>query len=696
MNKIDFEYQCKEHSQKIKYSRYCLSCGKSICILCIKSKKHEGHLIENLDDLIIDDDKYNEIKNNQSRLKLFKEELSNKHDEIKMINNKIMQLSNIITKLIKEIKERYKLINSDFEFNEKIINSYEREETNYYILNKIQSLKFAMNNDNLKLDILYEKLDELKLIGGKNMWISENYCKDWGLKEGIREFLQNQYDEVITLTKSKNNINIKKYGEIYTIKGKKSQLNFEFSKIDVNKICGKIEYDKINKILSISNEGEICLADFLLGGTKEEQANLNCIGHFGEGMKLAILALCRENKNVIILSSNQKYTFSLKEDPNFKKESKIIKCLHCNIESINKNDKDYMENENQVKVIINNISEEEWSNQINNFLWLIENDIEIYTSIEKECELGQMIFEDYLKGKLFIKGIYVQEISNYDFKKNLPGFNLYTLKTNRDRNIIQNDFELKENLSRIVSGIFNKNIKYLTNVQKKEGKSFEQNNYGFKEKNYFSIGKPINPNFKYLTQNLLYCLQNKSKKIFDPYTLSSKLSQECKNLIWDEMNLEKDNNGKQPICYENDIKNFIKNRKLSKNFYPYYIVSWDLYYILKYCSKYESIEDKYSRYKKDIIIVSPDKEHQNALNNINSILKRNLSNCENKNIHIITFEESDINFCFFENNDYIFNCEKLKEKPDINWKFWIICKILKMEEINFEDNYEIFYELFDN
>lgn len=413
-------------------------------------------------------------------------------------------------------------------------------------------------------------------------------------------------------------------------------------------------------------------------------------------MKLAILALCRENKNVIILSSNQKYSFSLKEDPNFKKESKIIKCLHCNIESINKNDKDYMEKENQVKVIINNINEEEWSNQINNFLWLIENDIEIYTSIEKECELGQIIFEDYLKGKLFIKGIYVQEISNYDFKKNLPGFNSYTLKTNRDRNIIQNDSELKKDLSRIISGIFNKNIKYLTNFQKKEGKSFEQNNYGFIEKTYFLIGKPIYSNFKYLTQNLLYCLQNKSKRIFDPHILSSKLSQECKNLIWNEMNLEKDHNDKQPIYNENEIKKFINNRKLSNNFYPYYMVSWDLYYILKDCPKYESIEDKYSRYKKDIIISSPDKEHQNALNDINSILKRNISKCKNKNIQFINFKQSDKNFCYFENNDYIFNCEKLKEKPDINWKFWIICKILKMEEINFEDNYDLFDNLFND
>jgi len=29
------------------------------------------------------------------------------------------------------------------------------------------------------------------------MWISEKYCKSWGLKEAIREFIQNQYDCVM-------------------------------------------------------------------------------------------------------------------------------------------------------------------------------------------------------------------------------------------------------------------------------------------------------------------------------------------------------------------------------------------------------------------------------------------------------------------------------------------------------------------
>ena len=143
----------------------------------------------------------------------------------------------------------------------------------------------------------------------------------------------------------------------------------------------------------------------------------------------------------------------------------------------------------------------------------------------KEYELGQMIFEEYLKGKLFIKGIYVQEISNYDFEKNLPGFNSCQLKTNRDRNIIQKDYELREDLAAIVSVIFNKNIQYLTNIQKNEGKSFVQNKYGFEKTNNFIV-KSFSPKFKYFTQNLIYCLEHKSISIYDVSKLSSKLSQE--------------------------------------------------------------------------------------------------------------------------------------------------------------------------
>ena len=690
----DFVYVCKEHDDKI-YSSYCFSCRKNICQFC--KDEHPDHQIKHLSDLEINRAKFNKIKENESKMKLAKEELSNKHDEIKAIKNKIDQLTNIITQLGNTIKEKFKEINSEFEFNEKIIEYYKKNKINYYILNKIKSLTFTTNDENLKFDNLYDKLNELILIGEKNMWISEKYCKDWGLKEGIREFLQNQYDSIITQIKSKKNLKVEKSGLNFKFTNKNENENRNKNKN--NTIFGKIEYDKTNKILSISNKGEICLADFLLGGIKDEQTNSDLIGHFGEGMKLGILGLCRENKNVTIISSNQKYTFFLKEDPNFIKESKKVKCLHCKIENIKNDNKDYMDK--QVKVIINNISEDEWRNQINNYLWLTEN-IEIYTAIEKkngkECELGQIIFEDSLKGKLFIKGIYVKEIvpetSNDNFEKeNLPGFNSYQLKTNRDRNIVQNYYELQKDLAAIASVFFNENIQ--TNIQKNEGKLFVQKKCGFERKTNKSIGKNIDPKNKYL----LDCLEH-STGIFDAYTLSSKLSLESKNLIWNEMSSRKDsngkdNNGKQPTDDKSYIKGFLEEKKLSKDFYPYYVVSWDLFRILRGSSEYESIEDKYTKYQNNLEIVSPDLEHQNALEKINSILISNLQNYESKTIIFKKMVESDINFCFGEDNEYIFNSEKLKEKLDIKWNFWILVKILKMEEdINIEDNYQIFYDLF--
>jgi len=101
--------------------------------------------------------------------------------------------------------------------------------------------------------------------------------------------------------------------------------NFRLLFININegKIYGEIKYDNESNTLYISNEGEILLADFLLGGSKDEENNSEIIGTFGEGMKLAILALCRLEKNVTIFSSNRKYNFSIKEDNNFVKNSQV-------------------------------------------------------------------------------------------------------------------------------------------------------------------------------------------------------------------------------------------------------------------------------------------------------------------------------------------------------------------------------------
>jgi hypothetical protein len=44
-----------------------------------------------------------------------------------------------------------------------------------------------------------------------NMWISEKYVSHWGFKEGIREFIQNQYDGMIIKIGDKNDLNVEKF-----------------------------------------------------------------------------------------------------------------------------------------------------------------------------------------------------------------------------------------------------------------------------------------------------------------------------------------------------------------------------------------------------------------------------------------------------------------------------------------------------
>ena len=233
----------------------------------------------------------------------------------------------------------------------KLFKIQENLESNYSNIKSQEKNKFNKNSKN-------------KTDGESNMWISEKYCKNWGLREAIREFIQNQYDGMITEVGTKKNLDIKNAGNKYSLNGKGKYLDYDFFKKDNNKKVGEIRYDKYNKNLSISNKGELSLADFLLGGSKDEQNNSEIIGVFGEGMKLAILALCRLNKDVTIISSNKIYSFCIKEDYNFIKNSIPQRCLHCKIGDIN--DIDYMDYMSQVIVIIQNIEENEWLNEIMN------------------------------------------------------------------------------------------------------------------------------------------------------------------------------------------------------------------------------------------------------------------------------------------------------------------------------------------
>ena len=64
-----------------------------------------------------------------------------------------------------------------------------------------------------------------------NTWVSHLYCKRWGLREGMREILQNQKDEIINQI-GKENLEIKTYND--------SNYDFDFIHKDTQEIYGGI------------------------------------------------------------------------------------------------------------------------------------------------------------------------------------------------------------------------------------------------------------------------------------------------------------------------------------------------------------------------------------------------------------------------------------------------------------------------
>lgn len=350
-------------------------------------------------------------------------------------------------------------------------------------------------------------------------------------------------------------------------------------------------------------------------------------------------------------------------------------------------------------VKINNITEEEWGNQVDNFLWLLGNDIEIYTSInEKGEEMGEIIYEDYLKGKIYVKGIYVQDAEitkNADKNiKNIPGFNT-TLKLDRDRNCIQSNSELKSVTSKIISGTFNKNIDYLKDAQENTGYTFIRTKYGFEKTNdnNYSGNKENNAKLKNITKNLIELLEVESE-VIDYYAIGSNLSPEAIEIIYNEMNMKPENKNKYPSNNINHIVTFLDDKKLPKEFYTYYKVSYDLFHVLEKSKNFKNVEKKFEEYAKNTEDVEPNKEYKEALKSIYSKIQTYSPDFKEDTVKFKNFSTTDKDFCFKNEGNIIFCSKKLEEELTNEWKFWIFIKILKTSEIKIEESYELFTNMF--
>ena len=548
-----------------------------------------------------------------------------------------------------------------------------------------------------------------------NMWIAENYCSHWGIKEGLREFLQNQFDGMIIKVGNKKNICVER-----------NENDFDFFEKNQKEKIGGINYISSKEMISIWNKGIIRQGDFLFGSSKEEIQNKDIIGRFGEGMKLGILALSRLNKNVTIFSHDKVYNFFFEKDDNFIQNNESKRCLFCKIEKYN-----LLDMYDKVNVQITNIKLNEWKEQIINYLWLIKSEAEIYPVYDgPNNEIGEILLEEYLYNKIYCKGIFVENEQlkkiplNGKEKKTLiaPGFNLMNLKLDRDRNSIQDYYEKKKLTSKLLANFMNQNVKEFntpltfalpihdqnkkkerlktsvkklnTSIQQKKSiipskkiKKENKKNKIIEKKNFYNVPS-------YLIELLTHYNEFGCEVLYADF-FNSNLSVEGADFLWEKMNSNDHYKGKQPISNQDKINKFIEENKLPKEFYPFYVVKKELEECLKKSKHYISIEEKFRKYIEEVKIIEPEDEYNNALDEVTTLVKKQKPNFIRENI---IFKEFEINFgkdfCYGNNYKVYFSSLKLKEKISNEWKVWILMMTLEKLNIKIANAKEIFGDIF--
>jgi hypothetical protein len=120
--------------------------------------------------------------------------------------------------------------------------------------------------------------------------IEAHYCKDWTIKDALREIIQNGLD-----TKT------------------------------------EVSFNRIGNRMEISDRGTgIVISDFLLGRSSK-QGDATVIGQFGEGIKIACLVLARNHRGIHIDTKDKRYKFAFEYSDEWKAELLTIDELEASV-----------------------------------------------------------------------------------------------------------------------------------------------------------------------------------------------------------------------------------------------------------------------------------------------------------------------------------------------------------------------------
>lgn len=222
----------------------------------------------------------------------------------------------------------------------------------------------------------------------------KSYVQEWTAEDAIREIIQNAIDES--------------------------------NRVEDNAMS--VEYDPEAKTLTISNKKSVLTHDTLLLGNTSKATDDNMIGKFGEGYKLGILVLTRENHPVVIQNYGLKETWTARFVNSRRWKDEVLTIFTEKSQIWSKPP------HNNLSFVISNVDQGMYDEVVEKTLFLKD----IYTGayVEdnyKKTSYGNILFEESEKGRVYVNGLFVTILEDlkygYDIKARY-------IEIGRDRNLI--------------------------------------------------------------------------------------------------------------------------------------------------------------------------------------------------------------------------------------------------------------------
>lgn len=234
--------------------------------------------------------------------------------------------------------------------------------------------------------------------------ISLDYVPDWGVTEAVRELFQNAIDN--EAVNPANRMTFKRDGDVLTVANKQSKLSL----------------------------------DTLLLGCSSKVGDERTIGQHGEGYKIALVVLLRNNKKVRFLNYGANEIW----------ETRIINSRRYNGAKVVQIEVDKTPiwkrtPDNDLTILVEGITDEEYADIIKSNITLRKREglLKDYVG----TPYGDLLLEDSDAGRIYIKGLYVCDIKSLRYGYNIDR----AMKLDRDRGLIAESDAMMET-SRIWTG----------------------------------------------------------------------------------------------------------------------------------------------------------------------------------------------------------------------------------------------------